>query len=135
MSHSPSWQSTVIAVAFVALVGCIFLVVYSRDGIDAAMQAWGAVGTVVGVLTGAVPTYFFGRAANESLREQTQTLRDQTRDFQQSADVFRERASTAERKIEAIYDTDPDIVKQARAKYPHLFETREDSTHDDASGR
>lgn len=134
MSSSPSWQSTVIAVALIALVGSIFLVVYSKDGIDAAMQAWGAVGTVVGVLTGAVPTYFFGRAANESLREQTETLREQTKDFQDTADTFRERASSAEKKIEAIYDTDPDIVKQARAKYPQLFETPEERPDDEPPG-
>jgi hypothetical protein len=120
MNNNPSWQSTVIAVAFIGLVGAIFLTVYSRDGIDAALKAWGAVGTIIGVLTGAIPTYFFGKAANETLRERGNELK--------------EKADEAERKIEAIYMTNSDIAKQVRERYPHLFESPEGAQDDETSG-
>jgi uncharacterized membrane-anchored protein YhcB (DUF1043 family) len=65
-----SWKSTVIALALIALVAAMFLAVFYAAGIDAALKAWAAVGTVVGVITGAMPTYFFGRATTASLRDQ-----------------------------------------------------------------
>ena len=107
----PSWQSTIIAVTLIALVGAIFLVVYAGDGVDAALKVWGAIGTIVGVLTGAIPTYFFGKATQETLKER--------------GDEFKEKADEAEKKIEAIYLTNSEVARQAREKYPDLFESQE----------
>ena len=50
------WPAAVVAIAFLIFVGGMFLAVFSREGIDAALKAWGAFGTIVGVLTGAIPS-------------------------------------------------------------------------------
>ena len=60
--QGPSWPSTVIGLGFIALVGAIFLGVFYKSGMDPALKAWGAIGTLAGILTGAIPTYFFARA-------------------------------------------------------------------------
>lgn len=58
MSNSnagPSWPSAVVAVAIVALVGVMFWKAVDND----FTTIWAAVGTVVGVVTGSIPAYFF----------------------------------------------------------------------------
>jgi len=62
------WPAAVVAVAFIAFVAAIFLVVYNRDGIDTALKAWGAIGTVVGVVTGGIPSFFFHQTAKAAQR-------------------------------------------------------------------
>jgi uncharacterized membrane protein YbhN (UPF0104 family) len=56
----PSWQSTVIGVAFVGLVGVMFWRATDND----FTTIWQGAGTVVGVVTGAIPAYFFATQAN-----------------------------------------------------------------------
>jgi len=63
--NQPSWPSAVVALGFLALVGVVFISIYQRGGIDDALKAWGAVGTVVGVIVGAIPTYFFHQIAKQ----------------------------------------------------------------------
>lgn len=64
-----NWPAAVVAVAFLAFVGAIFLAVYYRDGVDAALKVWAAIGTVVGILTGAIPSYFFHKTAQAAQRD------------------------------------------------------------------
>jgi membrane associated rhomboid family serine protease len=64
-----SWQSTVVALALIALVGTIFMAVFVVAGIDAALKAWAAIGTLVGVITGVVPAYFFKETADNERKE------------------------------------------------------------------
>jgi len=56
----PTWQSAAVAVALIGLVGLMFW--RATDGDFATI--WAGVGTVVGVVTGAVPSYFFARQAS-----------------------------------------------------------------------
>lgn len=56
---TPSWPSAVVAIALIALVGVMFWRAADAD----FATIWAGVGTVVGVLTGAVPSYFFHRDA------------------------------------------------------------------------
>lgn len=57
-----SWQATVVAVALMAFVlGVLWLgLAYGAT----FSQTWAALGTVVGVLTGAIPSFFFKRQAD-----------------------------------------------------------------------
>lgn len=63
MQQQSQGPAAAVAVAFIAFVAAIFLVVYEHGGIDAALKAWGAIGTIVGVVTGAIPSFFFHQAA------------------------------------------------------------------------
>lgn len=74
MNKGPNWPSAFVAVAFLAALTAIVLTVYSRDGLDGALKAWGAMGTLVGVVVGAIPSYFFRQAAEKAQRD-ANTLR------------------------------------------------------------
>lgn len=101
MSNGPSWQSTAIAVVFILLVGAIFLVVYDRDGIDTAIKAWGVIGTLVGVVTGAIPTYFFGKS---------------------TIDAERKERLRAEADVRAVMSmVPPQVMAKIRQTYPQLW--------------
>jgi uncharacterized membrane-anchored protein YhcB (DUF1043 family) len=55
-------------------VGAVFITVYQKGGIDDGLKAWGAVGTVVGVLIGSIPAYFFHQVAKQE-QQNTNALR------------------------------------------------------------
>jgi hypothetical protein len=113
---APSWQSTVIAVALIALVGAIFIVVYLGDGVEAALKAWAAVGTLIGVLTGAVPTYFFGQ-------QQAAQAQQHANQARQEAAEERERRNNAEDKAALVLGYAPEsAVEKAQEVRPDLFQ-------------
>jgi hypothetical protein len=62
----PSWQAVVVALGFMALVGVLY---WRATETKDFKTEWLAVGPIVGVLVGAVPSYFFHRdAKNASVR-------------------------------------------------------------------
>jgi hypothetical protein len=62
MSNQPSWPSAIVAVAVIALVGLMFWKAVDTD----FAKVWAGVGTVVGVVTGAIPSYFFHAQAQKA---------------------------------------------------------------------
>jgi multidrug transporter EmrE-like cation transporter len=63
-----SWQSTVIALGFIAFAGLgLYLAVSSNN----FSTVWAGIGTVVGVLTGAIPSYFFKQQADAQIKKAT----------------------------------------------------------------
>lgn len=113
--ETPSWQSTLIALAFILLVGAIFLVVYVRDDIDTALKAWAGLGTLVGVVVGVIPTYFFGKAATEAQAK----AGEQARSDLASEKHARELAERRNRAMMAAGGTK--VVAKARAADPDAF--------------
>ena len=67
MDSNPSWQSTVIGLAFVGLVALLFW--RAMEDFNHFSVIWAGVGSIVGVVTGALPGYFFGRAGHQAARE------------------------------------------------------------------
>lgn len=66
-SSPRSWQPLVIALAFILLVALIFFVTMNRmSNTDDFLKVWAAVGPIVGVVTGLIPTYFFHNTAQEA---------------------------------------------------------------------
>jgi hypothetical protein len=108
----PSWQSTIIALALIGLVGAIFIVVFEKEGTDAALKIWAAIGTVVGVMTGAIPTYFFGQKTATVLKQESDRAH-------KSAAVEREKRDAAEEKAKVVLgvadETTVDKAKKIRA--------------------
>jgi hypothetical protein len=89
MNSQPSWPSAVVATAIIALVGVMFWKAVDND----FATIWAGVGTVVGVITGAIPAYF-----------------------------FRSEAQKASARAEAIAsEASPDTVQAARQKAPAAF--------------
>lgn len=89
-SSGPSWPSAAVAIAVVGLVGLMFWKAVESTSFT---TIWAAVGSVVGVITGAVPSYF-----------------------------FRVEAKKASARAEAIAaEATPEAVANARAKAPEAF--------------
>lgn len=59
----PSWPSAVVALGFLALVAVFFLKAVDSDDFE---MIWAAVGTIVGVVTGAIPSFFFKAQADKA---------------------------------------------------------------------
>jgi hypothetical protein len=61
------WQPVIIALAFIALVAILFIFTMNRmSNTDDFLKVWAAVGPIVGVVTGLIPTYFFHNSAREA---------------------------------------------------------------------
>lgn len=58
----PSWQSTVIALGFIALARFALWAAADHD----LSTIWAGVGTIIGVLTGAIPSYFFKQQSDKA---------------------------------------------------------------------
>jgi hypothetical protein len=61
--NGPGWPTAAVALGFLAFVGVIFYAVYTKDGMDGATKAWALIGPVVGIVIGAIPSYFFHNTA------------------------------------------------------------------------
>ncbi len=68
-TNGPNWPAAAVALGFLAFVGLIFWAVYTKDGMDGATKAWALIGTVVGVITGLIPSYFFHQAASDAQKD------------------------------------------------------------------
>ena len=65
--NQPSWPSALVAVAMIALVAFMFKLAVDHD-FD---KIWAGAGTIVGVLTGAIPAYFFHQQAQQAQQQAT----------------------------------------------------------------
>jgi len=65
MTPSPR-QSTVVAICFITLVGAVTITALNVYEIDDFLKVWAVLGTLVGVITGAVPSYFFAVSASKA---------------------------------------------------------------------
>jgi hypothetical protein len=61
MRTSDRWPSAAVAIAMMAMVAAIAGVALYRIGnnVDAYQKIWATMGGIVGVVIGAIPTYFF----------------------------------------------------------------------------
>jgi hypothetical protein len=115
LNSKQTWPSTVIAALIILLAGAIFLVVYVKGGIDDALKAWAAIGTIGGVITGVIPAYFFGQQRAASAEQAAETARTQLIDE-------RERRDTAEERAQLILGhADASLVQTLSATHPELF--------------
>jgi hypothetical protein len=68
----------------------------------------------VGVITGAVPAYFFGKTA-------TATVAASARSAHAELDQERKRRGDSEQRVHTLLGLDPTLVNQAKAQRPDLF--------------
>lgn len=68
-----SKQATVVAVSYVLLIGVIAVVALREYDVDEFLKVWAVLGTLVGVLTGAIPAYFFAVAADQAKQAQAKS--------------------------------------------------------------
>lgn len=70
MNGTPSWQSVVVALAIIGLVGLFFVVGLTQtEDVDEFLKLWGGLGTIVGVVAGAIPSFFFKMQADKAVAQ------------------------------------------------------------------
>jgi len=99
MTPSPK-QSTVVAVFFIVLVGAVTITALNVYEVDDFLKVWAVLGTLVGVITGAVPSYFFAVSASKAQSQRVE----------------------AEEKIQTVLGlADGEMLAQAAEIRPDLF--------------
>jgi uncharacterized membrane protein YdjX (TVP38/TMEM64 family) len=100
-------QATLIAALFVLLVGAIVVTALIVYDIDDFLKVWAVLGTLVGILTGAIPSFFFAKTMTAS---------------QEEARVANRRYENAEQKLETVFAMAPsEIWTRARQSRPDLW--------------
>jgi hypothetical protein len=66
--QEPSWKAVVVAFGFIGLVALMFWLAVDND----FETIWAGAGSIVGVLTGAIPAYFFHQQAQQAQRDAQQ---------------------------------------------------------------
>lgn len=103
-----SKQSTVIALLFTLLVGAITVTALAEYAVDDFLKVWAVIGTLVGVTTGAIPSFFFANAASAA---------------QQTARRATELHSDDQQRLQTLLGVaGPDVLHEARARRPDLFQ-------------
>lgn len=93
-------QATFVAVCFILLVGAITVTALEVYEVDEFLKVWAVIGTLVGVVTGAIPSFFF---AVSSGRAQSQR-------------------NVAEEKTQAVLGlSSPEVIQEATKARPDLF--------------
>jgi len=122
VNSKPSWQSTIIALALIALAGGIFIVVFEKEGIDSGLKVWAVLGTLVGVITGAVPTYFFGQQATAAAREDSRQAHKTADEEKVKRDKAEEQAKVAETQAKVVLGfADKEAMDKALKLRPDIF--------------
>jgi hypothetical protein len=67
MQRNTDWPAVIVALAFIGLVALLFrTTMQEMSDTDDFLKVWAAVGPIVGVVTGLIPTYFFRNMAKDS---------------------------------------------------------------------
>ncbi len=60
------WPSAIVAIVLLVIIAVIMLVGMFRYTFDEVLKLWAALGTLVGLITGTMATYFFTNQAHEA---------------------------------------------------------------------
>jgi len=107
-SATPTWRSVVVGIAYLAVV--VFIIIFcatQADSFDEYSQYWGLFATIVGVVTGAVPSFFFHSQA-QAAEQRASEAQDQARKAAARAETLAGMAP-------------PEVVAAARATRPDAF--------------
>ena len=77
-----AWPSAVVACALIALVGTVTVAAILKYEIDSTLKMWAALGTIVGVLTGAFVSYFFSRSSIDAARTEATLAKENAKTAQ-----------------------------------------------------
>jgi hypothetical protein len=64
-----SKQATVVAIFYVLLIAVVAVEALDRYSVDDFLKVWAVLGTLIGVLTGSIPSYFFALSAAEAKQD------------------------------------------------------------------
>jgi hypothetical protein len=116
-SSAIGWPSTVVAIAIVAAVSAISIAAINHYGsVDDALKFWSALSGLVGIVTGAMVTYFFARGSVQAAQSATQTAQSAASSATSAKDVQAERALVATQGLAAaLSEMDPEQAAALRS--------------------
>lgn len=97
-----------IGLAYIVLV--VFIMIFcarESSGFDEFSKYWGLFGTLIGVATGAVPSFFF-KAQADNAKQQADNAHQEASKATEKADLFKR-------------EVDPVVVQRLQVENPHLF--------------
>ena len=91
-----TWPSAVVALGIIAAVaGIAIAAIVQYDTVDDALKFWSALSGLVGIITGAVVTYFFSRGSIRSVTADAASAREATQKATEKADIATEALNVA----------------------------------------
>jgi hypothetical protein len=112
MNRGPGWPESVVAVFFIGFAGLALWLGIDHDKFS---EVWAGVGTVVGIITGAIPGYFFAKTAQANTSQAVETASQ----AQTAAQTAQEQAVAAQNKLAAVLEVAPqNLVDEARQRNP-----------------
>jgi len=106
-----SWPSAIVGLGVMALVGAIAITGEVKYSVDDFIKVWTALAGLVGVITGAMVTYFFSRAAVG----QAQAVAKTAAETAETAKTETRRVTDQARRLHAA-------MQRAQAAAPQAFE-------------
>ncbi len=110
-----NWPSAVVACMLIVLVGAIAVTAIIMYEIESALKIWAALGTLVGVLTGAFVSYFFSRTSIEGARAVAALAQEKASALQAQLDDCDNALRVAIRYLS------PDAMKEMSADEKHTL--------------
>jgi hypothetical protein len=89
------WGSVVVAVALICMVAVIMIVTLMRSSVDGALKMWGGLGTIVGLMSGIMGTYFFTQRVEQEKEQRIEQFQSALKERDQDREVLREQLALA----------------------------------------
>jgi len=99
------WPSAIVGVALLLAITTIASVAIWKYSVDDALKVWSALGTLVGVVTGAFVTYFFTRTAVQLANQHAQKAASRAQTAEEGAAQASRRALEAATKADGLETT------------------------------
>jgi hypothetical protein len=109
------WPATVVALGFLGVVGLVlWQALPDSSTVDDFLKVWAGVGTLVGVVTGAIPSFFFKTQA-EGATQRAAAAQDVARASEQAAREAVEEKREADEKARTLAHATEDLLDAMKA--------------------
>lgn len=101
--NEPSWQSAAVALGLLSLIAAVAVASVVSYNADDALKIWTALGSLLGVVTGAVVAYFFARGTVRQADERAQTATESAEGFRDTLKGVQDQMEALRRHTERIF--------------------------------
>ena len=91
------WGSVVVAVALIFMVAVIMIVALVRFSVDGALKMWAGLGTMLGLMTGIMGTYFFTQRVEQAQEQRIMQFQTALKERDAERKDLRQQLASAER--------------------------------------
>lgn len=111
-----TWSAAVIALGVMALMLLVMLAAIRKySTVDEALKVWATFDTFVGLITGAVATYFFSRKATEAAKAEAESARNEATAVKELAGGAAQVSENAARAVERAHSGSVSRIERAHS--------------------